>query len=133
VRVFFDSNVVVSAFVARGLCADLLRLVLDKHELLTGEINLIEVRRALKRLHASDAQMAAVEKLLRANQVVATQRSGTAGFAVRDRDDAVVLATAIAARAELLVTGDQDLLVIAEKAPLPILTPRQAWERLRKR
>ena len=35
VRVFFDTNVLVSAFLARGLCADLLRLVLREHSLLT--------------------------------------------------------------------------------------------------
>lgn len=29
-RVFFDTNVLVSAFLARGLCADLLRLVLSR-------------------------------------------------------------------------------------------------------
>jgi hypothetical protein len=33
VRVFFDTNVLVSAFLARGLCADLLRLVLTEHTL----------------------------------------------------------------------------------------------------
>jgi hypothetical protein len=31
VRVFFESNVLVSAFLARSLCADLLRLVLSEH------------------------------------------------------------------------------------------------------
>jgi hypothetical protein len=31
----------------------------------------------------------------------------------------------------MLVTGDQDLLEIAAAVPLPILTPRLAWEQLR--
>jgi predicted nucleic acid-binding protein len=38
VRVFFDTNVLVSAFLARGLCADLLRLVLTEHTLVTSEV-----------------------------------------------------------------------------------------------
>ena len=37
-RVFFDTNVLVSAFLARGLCADLLRLVLSEHTLLCSEV-----------------------------------------------------------------------------------------------
>ena len=37
-RVFFDTNVLVSAFLARGLCADLLRLVLTEHTLVTSEV-----------------------------------------------------------------------------------------------
>jgi len=32
VRVFFDTNVLVSAFATRGLSADLLRLVLTEHD-----------------------------------------------------------------------------------------------------
>ena len=38
VRVVFDTNGLVSAFLARGLCADLLRLVLTDHTLLTSEV-----------------------------------------------------------------------------------------------
>ena len=41
-RVFFDTNVLVSAFVARGLCADLLRLVLTEHTLVSSEAFLRE-------------------------------------------------------------------------------------------
>jgi uncharacterized protein len=33
-RVFLDTNVLVSAFAARGLCADLFELVLLQHELI---------------------------------------------------------------------------------------------------
>ena len=36
-RVFFDTNVLISAYTARGLSADLFRLVLSEHEVLTGE------------------------------------------------------------------------------------------------
>lgn len=46
-RVFLDTNVLVSAFTTRGLCADLLRLVLAGHEPLSGEIILQELRRVL--------------------------------------------------------------------------------------
>jgi predicted nucleic acid-binding protein len=37
----------------------------------------------------------------------------------------------VAGDADLLVSGDQDLLVLASRAPLPILSPRDAWNRLR--
>ncbi len=35
-RVFLDTNVLVSAFAARGICADLLELVLLEHDLIIG-------------------------------------------------------------------------------------------------
>jgi len=37
VKVFLDTNVLVSALATRGLCADLLRKVLTEHELLVGK------------------------------------------------------------------------------------------------
>jgi predicted nucleic acid-binding protein len=47
VKVFLDTNVLVSAFASRGLCADLMRYLLAEHELLAGEAVLTELRRAL--------------------------------------------------------------------------------------
>jgi uncharacterized protein len=43
---------------------------------------------------------------------------------LRDPDDAIVLATALAANAEAIVTGDRDLLVVNEFSGIPILTPQ---------
>jgi predicted nucleic acid-binding protein len=50
---------------------------------------------------------------------------------VRDPDDAWVLASAVASGADVLVTGDKDLLSIAKHAPLKVLNPRQLWELLK--
>lgn len=130
-RVFLDTNVLISAFAARGLCADLMRLLLAEHEVLTGEVNLTELRRVLvERFRATKSQAELVETLLR-DQTVIPKPAALLALKVRDPDDAWVLASAVSGRADLLVTGDQDLLVIAARAPLPILTPREAWERLR--
>jgi len=49
VRIFLDTNVLVSAFLARGLCADLLRLVLREHTLVSSEVVLTELRDVLSR------------------------------------------------------------------------------------
>ena len=46
-------------------------------------------------------------------------------------DDAWVVATAVAGRADALVTGDVALLAAARVAPLAIVSPRGFWERLR--
>jgi len=47
---------------------------------------------------------------------------------LRDPNDNMVLATAIAAEAEAIVTGDRDLLVLQEYAGIPIITARQFLE-----
>ena len=46
---------------------------------------------------------------------------------VRDPDDAVVLASALMARAEVLVTGDKDLLELEENPGIRIMKPRDFW------
>jgi predicted nucleic acid-binding protein len=48
----------------------------------------------------------------------------------RDVDDDLVLATAVAAAATLIVTGDQDLLVLRRYNGIDIVTPRDFLSRL---
>lgn len=42
-KIFTDTNVLVSAFTARGLCVDLLEVILADHQLMTGEFVLQEL------------------------------------------------------------------------------------------
>ncbi len=131
-KVFFDTNVLISAFTTRGLSADLFRLVVAEHELLTGEVKLTEFRRVLReRFKVPPAAIALVEDHLRAHTIVARLPSPF-DLPLRDPDDAWVLASALAGGAELLVTADKDLLSVTERAPLPIVDPRGCWDRLRR-
>ncbi len=131
-RVYLDTIVLVSAFTARCLCADLFRMLLAEHEIATGEVNLVELRRVLReRFRATEGQMEVVEAQLR-DQIVIPRPQATTDIVLRDTDDGWVLASAVAGAAGLLVTGDQDLLEVADRAPLPIVSPRAAWELLRR-
>lgn len=131
-RIYLDTNVLVSAYAARGICADLVRFILAEHELVTGEVNLVERRRVLRdRFRASRDQVVAVESELRA-QVIVPRPAQPSSISVRDADDRWVLASAITGDADLLVTGDQDLLVVADQSPIPIVDPRGCWDRLRR-
>lgn len=49
------------------------------------------------------------------------------GGAVRDAADLPVLGTLLASKADYLVTGDKDLLVLSDR--YPILTPADFWRR----
>jgi putative PIN family toxin of toxin-antitoxin system len=131
VRVFLDTNVLVSAYAARGICADLVRFILAEHELVTGEVNLEELRRVLgERFGAPPERLNAIESELRAETVV-PRPTEPASVNLRDPDDRWVLASALSSEADLLVTGDGDLLDVAEQVSIPIVNPRGCWERLR--
>jgi len=130
VRIFFDTNVLVSAFLARGLCADLLRLVLREHTLVSSEVVLTELRDVLSRKgRLPPAQIEAIETFLR-DQPIAPRPGQTLLLGLVDADDEWVLASAILAEADLVVTGDQGVLACTT-CPLPLLTPRACWQQLR--
>lgn len=131
-RVFLDTNVLVSAFATRGLCADVMRQVLAEHELVIGEVVLRELRKALRlKLKLPPATVTAIEELLRESEVIPRPRTPSE-LEVRDPDDRWVLASAIAGRADVLVTGDRDLLEVAARSPVRIIDPRGFWTLLRK-
>ena len=70
-RVFLDTNVLVAAFATRGLCADVMRVVLAEHQLITGEIVLSELRKALgRRIKLPAATIEDILALIREQNVV---------------------------------------------------------------
>jgi putative PIN family toxin of toxin-antitoxin system len=131
VRVFLDTNVLAAAFTTRGLCADVVRYVLAEHQLITGDVILDELHSVLvKRFKLPARTTKDILDLLRGQDVVARPKKASS-IPIRDPDDAWVLASAIEGRCDVLVTGDRDLLDIADMAPLPILSPRGFWEFIR--
>ncbi len=131
-RVFLDTNVLVSAFTARGLCADLLRTVLLEHELLSSEVVLKELRRVLvQKLRMPDTAASRIIRFLREEAEVVNPES-PAPWPVSDPDDRWVVASAQEAKADIPVSGDRDLLEIGNQAPVQITDPRGFWTLLRK-
>ncbi len=129
-RVFLDTNVVVSAVATRGLCADLLHAILAEHELVLGETVLTELRRVLARkIRLPNETIDDLETFLRRQAIVTTAAAGALGKG-RNAADARVVAEAAAARADVLVTGDTDLLEATDPL-LEIVSPRGLWDRLR--
>jgi putative PIN family toxin of toxin-antitoxin system len=129
-RVALDTNVLVSAFTTRGICADVLRVVLTEHQLVLGETILAELRGVLIEKMKVPVDVAdEADALLRRESAVVSSGSPVE-FEVRDPDDAQVLAEVIEALADVLVTGDRDLTEMESPAPIEILTPRGFWEKL---
>lgn len=131
-RVCLDTNVLVAAFATRGLCADLFRTVLAEHDLVVGEVILSELRRTLaSKLKLPADRIEAVEVVL-ATVPILPKPARPSDLTIRDPADRWVLATAIAGSADVLVTGDKDLLAVATQSAIPILQPREFWELLRR-
>lgn len=128
-KVFADTNFLVSAFATRGLSVDVFQLILAEHELMTGEFVLTELQRVLRdKLKVPEQIIQEAEQLLRRHHIEPVPNEPSV-IQVRDEDDRWVLASAILVKADILITGDKDLLDIAEKVEnLKIITPRRFWE-----
>ena len=132
-KIFADTNVWVSAFTARGLCADLLEVILADHQLMTGEFVLKELEGVLAtKLNVPQNKVLDTLRFLQKHHVEPIPDQ-TSEIKVRDEDDRWVLESALRAKADILVTGDNDLLVLSKNITrIKIISPRGFWEILKK-
>jgi putative PIN family toxin of toxin-antitoxin system len=128
-----DTNVLLSALFTRGVCEAVLDACVDSDActIVVSEHILDEVRRnASEKFGApADDVNAAVDFLRRHADVVVP--ASMPADACRDPDDRPVLGTAVAGRADVLVTGDAELLALQRIKGIPILSPRAFYDRLR--
>lgn len=130
-KVALDTNVLVSAVATRGLCADIFNLVLAEHQLIVGVTVLAELKKVLRQKMRVPGQVVQeLDGLLRREATVAGKAKALP-LRIRDKSDVPVLAEIVAAGADMLVTGDRDLLKIKARLPVRIVTPRGFWEQLR--
>ena len=129
-RVFLDTNVIVSATATRGLCADLFREVLLSHELIVSEPLMMEVSRVLSEKFGASAEMVDTVIGLLNQDTIFSRPTNLPDVDIRDRDDLLILAGALVGNAEVLVTGDKELLALGSVQNLEIISPRGFWEKI---
>jgi len=130
-RAVLDTNVVVSALIWGGKPFGFLKAAADGDlKLSTSPVLIEELRSALTRLHLAsrlERRWSSPEKavaLYASLTAIVTPPALTAP-ASRDPDDDAVFAVAVAAGADLIVSGDADLLVLVSYAGIAIVTPAQ--------
>ena len=130
-RVFLDTNVLVSAFASRGLCAEVLELVLLDHDLTLGRNVVRELEKALReKVKLPVVRSIEIIEFVSSEAAQIVDKAEPASANV-DAADALVLGEALASHADLFVTGDATLLRPAAIGALKIVSPRQFWEVLR--
>lgn len=136
-RLVFDTNVLISALVFRGLPSQLLLcLETGEHQLFSSPELLAELEDTLSRpkfartLEASGTPAQRLfDDFLALPSVI--HAPALPRRISRDPDDDAVLACAVAANAHLIVSGDHDLLVLERFQGIPIEAVAQALTRLR--
>jgi len=123
-RVVLETNVLVAALIARGVCSEVLERVIGDHELVLSAHILNEFEGVMAGKLGFDKTRVdrAVALLRRIGQIVDPDLLPKP--VCRDEDDDAVLALARSSSAACLVTGDDDLLVLEALEGIPIISPR---------
>lgn len=121
----FDTNVLIAAIITEGVCSKLLHRARSREfSLVSCPFIMTELRRILSRKFKlpHEETALAIEPISEAIDLV-IEHSHKVENICRDTDDDNVLACATA-KADYLVTGDSDLLVIKSYRSIKIVTPR---------
>lgn len=135
-RVVLDTNVVVSALLWGGKPFQLLQAATEGDlELYTSPALLEELRDVLGREHLDSRlaqQRSTVEQAIgRYGELAISVSPLAVPRVVRDVDDDHVVACAVTAQADLIVSGDKDLLTLQQHQGVAILTAAMAMERIK--
>jgi uncharacterized protein len=139
-KAVLDTNILVSAFLffeRGGVPVALLRKAAEgRFTLVTCRALLDELEHVLVRdpavreRYGYTPEMAAAYRALLQVQATVVEPQPPFPRLCRDPDDDVLLATAVLAAADYLVTGDNDLLSLGTYQGIGIVTPRDFLERL---
>ena len=131
-RILFDTNVIFSAFAARGLAQAVFELCLEKHTIVISEHILSELSAHLhKKLKMPDQKVRSIIDYL-SESCFLGEEAPVRKNACRDEDDLHILGLAEKIRPNCISTGDEDLLVLRKYRSIPILTLREFWEKEKK-
>ena len=125
-RVVFDTNVLIAAFLTEGVCSKLLvRARKRECDLILSEAIVAEFEEVLvKKFSISPSDLSDVRSLVREAAGEILQEINPIPPFCRDPNDDKILSCAKDAQADYLVTGDQDLLILSLYEGIPIVTPR---------
>jgi putative PIN family toxin of toxin-antitoxin system len=124
VRLVVDTNVLIAGLVADGLCRDIVKRRLPACELFTSRALLDELAEILREKFDTRSQDLPLLQVYEAEATIVRPKPLPKPIC-RDTDDDEVLAAAVVARAEIILTGDDDLLALEEFQGVRILSPRK--------
>lgn len=126
-KLVLDTNVLIAALIAHGVCNELLEYCAINHEIILSAFILDELRdKLVRKFGFSSREVEDVIRLLKSRAVLVTPQALEAS-ACRDPDDDNILGTAIAGSCECIVTGDKDLLDLQRVQDIRMINPSDFW------
>ena len=127
-KIFLDTNVIISAFITHGHAAELLEYCLTHHKIYTSDFIIEEVKKNLKNnFEYNGKEVSEVINFIKSNFINVGKYKKLNKMISRDADDDNVLAAAAFKKVDCIVTGDKDLLTVGNYKNISILSPRDFW------
>ena len=126
-KLVIGTNVLVAGLATEGLCRDIVKRRLPACELFTSRTLLAELAETLREKFGLAPDELPLLRIYE-DEATVLKPPPPPKPVCRDADDDEVLATALAAQAEIILTGDRDLLTLKAFQGIKILSPRQFVE-----
>lgn len=127
-RIIFDTNVLISAFIATGTSKDVFEYAVENHEVIASSYILKELKRNLtQKLGFSHKEYKEIEAFLAETILILSEKT----YKIQDfsdKKDIPILNLCDSAQASLLVTGDKQLLRLRKTGSTKIISPSDFWD-----
>ena len=125
-KAVFDTNVLIAAFMTEGLCSSLLiRARRHDFDLVLSSDIVREFKNILaKKIKVSSADVSEIAAMVKEAAFEVVDQPAPIARTCRDKDDDMIIACAVSADADYIVTGDEDLLVLKRYKNIVIIKPR---------
>lgn len=126
-KIFFDTNVLIAAFIVRGTCSELFNHCLVEHKIYISQWVLDELyEKLVRKFRFPKTKVDQIVNFICKNTKMITYTPLSTPIC-RDPDDDQVLASAVSGNVDCLISGDEDLLVLKNFQGLPIIRPGDFW------
>ena len=136
IKIVLDTNIIISAFGWRGNEYNILQKVMNKELLLVLSPEILDEYKRILLLQRLEFQEDEVEEfisaLLEVAELIYPIYNKQSSIAIRDKDDIKFIICAIESKADYIITGDNDLLVIDKYNSIQIISSKNFLETLEK-
>jgi putative PIN family toxin of toxin-antitoxin system len=125
---FFDTNVLIAAFISRGRCAEVFEHCMGKHHVFISNFVLDELTEKLrKKFKYPQEEIDTAQRIILSGATIVAEATSLK-ISCRDKDDIHIIAAAITANADCIISGDDDLNVLKKVHGISIIKPGDFWK-----
>lgn len=127
-KIVIDNNVYLSAFLTHGLSSRILDICIDRHEIYISQWIITEIKdKLITKFKIKQQDIIRIINFIN-SITIKTKPSGNLPDISRDKDDNNILQLAEHINAEIIITGDKDLLSLKKYKNTIIINPRNYME-----